>query len=657
MRTEAVIILSRRQTQAGAAHACAALSETLLDAGGTDDYQSILNYLGHLDQATADDKYWVLGHAPSQDCLAMSQRGEVTVEDCSQSFAALCSHQAPLSTSASADRSRRWQMTVPLDGATLYGYRDKRSFKFEGIRYAPQPQRFAHSTLQEVGSEEIHAVDPGSWCIQSDSQGSEDCLFLNVWTPYIPLDATDASAKLRPVMLYIHGGAFVSGSGAQSAFDGGNMASRGDVVVVTINYRLGTMGFLSLANLGANGNWALGDQLVALQWVRKYIRWLGGDPDRITLVGQSAGAASVRVMLGLPQASGQFAGAILQSSPAGFGFSQPYSDYTDLVTAYFNHTVPVLEGVGCLEVTDQLACMRKVDAHTLGNLNVQAAAFVQDGWLISFPRLPLEPSSSVAQVPILMGTMMDESPVFLPLPFTWDASLAFNSFGLDPTLLQGDPPNFPLLPGEPVASAYNVLARAASDAMFRCLDYATADALSLRPGDDSFSHSRSTYYYEMNRAYGFYPNLPHCMAPPSLDPDLPWGDPGSPNYYKCHSGDLLYTWGNIGYHGLPARDDFDVPFSQYLVDMWAQFARNGDPNPHSDWLAARGYTNTTLAAAVDGPWPPVGIATAPAEDWGYSGSPHMMRVLAAHGYTSADVPFSESEQCKMLGYPLNYYSA
>jgi para-nitrobenzyl esterase len=142
----------------------------------------------------------------------------------------------------------------------------------------------------------------------------EDCLFLNVWTPGL-------DGQRRPVLVWIHGGAFVLGAGSQSLYDGAALARRGDAVVVTINYRLGALGFLYLRQLSggrlpASGNEGLRDQIAALQWVRDEIAAFGGDPDNVTIFGESAGAMSCATLLGTPRARGLFHRAILQSGAA-----------------------------------------------------------------------------------------------------------------------------------------------------------------------------------------------------------------------------------------------------------------------------------------------------------------------------------------------------
>ncbi len=150
---------------------------------------------------------------------------------------------------------------------------------------------------------------------------SEDCLSLNIWTP-----APDSGR--RPVMVWIHGGSFLSGSGSLGLYRGGMLAREGDVVVVTINYRLGLLGFLAHPALGETGhtwldgrdwtgfgNWGLADQVAALHWVREHISLFGGDPDNVTVFGESAGAMSISTLLGVPAACGLFRRAIVESGP------------------------------------------------------------------------------------------------------------------------------------------------------------------------------------------------------------------------------------------------------------------------------------------------------------------------------------------------------
>jgi para-nitrobenzyl esterase len=138
---------------------------------------------------------------------------------------------------------------------------------------------------------------------------SEDCLTLNIWTP-----APDS--RKRPVLVWIHGGAFASGAGSLAWYSGERFAADGDLVAVSINYRLGALGFLCLPGV-SDGNLGLLDQVAALRFVRDNIAVFGGDPDNVTVVGQSAGAASIAILMTMQQARGLFRRAILQSTPFG----------------------------------------------------------------------------------------------------------------------------------------------------------------------------------------------------------------------------------------------------------------------------------------------------------------------------------------------------
>jgi para-nitrobenzyl esterase len=149
---------------------------------------------------------------------------------------------------------------------------------------------------------------------------SEDCLSLNVWTPELPDAPTVEPGRGRPVMVFIHGGGFTSGSGSVFLYRGGNLVRNGDAVVVTINYRLGALGFLGHRDLadpdGLVGNWGIHDQVAALRWVRDNIAAFGGDPGSVTIFGESAGGFSVATLLGIPAAAGLFHRAVVQSGGA-----------------------------------------------------------------------------------------------------------------------------------------------------------------------------------------------------------------------------------------------------------------------------------------------------------------------------------------------------
>lgn len=152
---------------------------------------------------------------------------------------------------------------------------------------------------------------------------SEDCLFLNIWTP-----ACDSAR--RPVMVWIHGGAFVTGAGSVGTYNGKHLATRGDVVIVTINYRLGAFGFLNLKDATdgtcpGTGSEGIADQIAALAWVKENIAQFGGDPNNVTIFGESAGGMSVGALLASPGARGLFHKAIPQSGACDIGHTREHS--------------------------------------------------------------------------------------------------------------------------------------------------------------------------------------------------------------------------------------------------------------------------------------------------------------------------------------------
>jgi para-nitrobenzyl esterase len=224
---------------------------------------------------------------------------------------------------------------IPVAGGRVRGVRRDDLWSFSGIPYArsptgelrwrpPQPplpwsgvrqaSSFGPIAPQRVAEAGITSPsDPSAEAVQS-----EDCLTLNIWTPEIPEDPTAAAG--RPVMVWIHGGGFTSGSGSVFLYRGGELARHGDVIVVTINYRLGALGFLGHPGLndpdGFIGNWGVHDQVAALRWVRDHIAKFGGDPARVTVFGESAGGFSVAALLGVPSAAGLFRRAIVQSGGA-----------------------------------------------------------------------------------------------------------------------------------------------------------------------------------------------------------------------------------------------------------------------------------------------------------------------------------------------------
>ncbi len=493
--------------------------------------QANLDYLVYQKKAEASSQFWVAPQGGRNDSQIIDVLGHVTLASSSQQFPALCTQSAPYSNATSADTSERWQVRVGANNETLTGFRDRLSFRFLGVRYAPQPRRFTYPVAYTGSGATTSATRFGSQCVQGANSGSEDCLFLNVFTPYLPASPDAKKEDLKPVMFWIHGGAFTGGMGSDPIFDGGSLASRGDVVIVTINYRLTTLGFLALADGVTNGNFGLADQIVALDWVRTHIRAFGGDPDRITIFGQSAGVGSVRAMMASPQAVGKFAAAIPLSNLGGINYGSTYSRYYTVAQAVDRTATAILRATNCTHATSQVDCLRAVPAATLASLSTVARFLVVDGTYLTTAELPL---SSGPRLPfqLMMGTMRDDGAPFITYPNTTDeaAYLSAAGFAVPPPLVFPVPhigPNQTL-------DLYNMSSRLATDGIFRCVDQATVYA-GLRSG-----RFGAVYYYEFDRSYqtGGWPGTDVCNAP--ITADRPHGDPDKP-YFKCHSGELYDT--------------------------------------------------------------------------------------------------------------------
>lgn len=244
------------------------------------------------------------------------------------------------------------------------------------------------------------------------TENGEDCLYLNVFTP-----GCDGGA--RPVMVWIHGGAFLTGTGSMAWYDGTRLAAR-DVVVVTLNYRLGAFGYLHLDGvvdgLPTAGNNGLLDQVAALEWVRDNIQHFGGDPGNVTVFGESAGAMSVGALLGVPAASGLFHRAILQSGACNF-VAEP-EGAADTARKFLAElgVDPSIGAVALRQVpaADLLAAQERVSSsHPIE----KGLAFtpVVDGSVI--PRQPLHAvvSGAAAGVDLLAGSNLEEMKMFLLL--------------------------------------------------------------------------------------------------------------------------------------------------------------------------------------------------------------------------------------------------
>ncbi|MFX1536908.1 MAG: carboxylesterase/lipase family protein [Promethearchaeota archaeon] len=284
--------------------------------------------------------------------------------------------------------------------------------EFLGIRYAKAPigeLRFQQPQQLEPWEEIYDATKYGSIAPQlwEDNppiklEESEDCLFLNIYTP-------QADDNKRPVMFYIHGGAFAIGSGSRPRLYGGNLVKHGNVVVVTIQYRLGALGFLYMDNVSPN--LGLQDQVCALKWVRDNIDAFGGDPNNITVFGQSAGAQSVLYLLLMPQAKGLFHKAIAQSGsiPLDFGISRNYVNSTPKLLSKLKIQPGNLRALKDLPLEQLMNAQKKIQKGILSEMTFYP---VMDGKVVPKNVPGVLKTGFAKDIPLIIGNTADELPLF-----------------------------------------------------------------------------------------------------------------------------------------------------------------------------------------------------------------------------------------------------
>ena len=379
----------------------------------------------------------------------------------------------------------------------------------------------------------------------------EDVLNLNVWTP-------DPSASGLPVLVWVHGGAFVNGSGAVPQYDGTAFARDG-VVLVTFNYRLGVDGFLHFDD-GGPANRGLLDQVAALEWVRDNIAAFGGDPGRVTIAGESAGAMSVASLLTMPRAAGLFSRAVAQS---GAGHHALSSGTARRVAGYLAEQLGVpltREALAAVPVPDLVAAQRGLsvqaaavpDPARWGEITLNAMVYepVVDGDVLPAVPITAVAAGAGADVDLLVGTNTDEHALFLvPNGFVDLVSedllrMALAGYGVPVEDLvaayRADAPS--ATPGE-------LLVKAATDWFFRVPAVRLAEARVAGPA--------RTYVYE-----------------------FAWPSPQfGGRLGACHALELAFVFDTLASEGVEPMAGPDAP--QELADVvhaaWVAFVTTGDP--------------------------------------------------------------------------------
>jgi len=388
---------------------------------------------------------------------------------------------------------------------------------------------------------------------------SEDCLNLNVWTP-----AGGANDKL-PVMVWFYGGAYAEGGNSMPFADGARLAEKG-VIVVSVNYRVGAFGFLSHPDLtagsphNASGNQALSDGIAALKWVQASIGAFGGDPDNVTIFGQSAGACISAALVGSPEAAGLFSKAISQSGAwAGLTAAKMVAR-----EAAEKQTIEAMEKAG----VKSLAELQALPADEVAKIS-RAQSIIVDGWIV-----PEDQSITFAQgrqnkVDVLLGSNANEGGSFAFGPPTTAASWK-----------------------DGAAQRWGELADAGLAAY-----PVTTDAEAQAAASQPFTHGIAWFM----RRYADDQVKAGKKAYLYLFSHNPPGEPGKPSAGPTHAAELAYMFNNLDVvrevpdpssPEVASKSPPDIKLADQMATYWTNFAKSGDPNgaglpvwPEADKLA------------------------------------------------------------------------
>jgi para-nitrobenzyl esterase len=372
---------------------------------------------------------------------------------------------------------------------------------------------------------------------------SEDCLVLNIWSQ-------GPGGAPRPVMVWLHGGGFITGAASDSLYDGRRFAERGDVVVVTLNYRLGPLGFLHLFGTGgAETNLGLRDQIAALGWVRDNIAAFGGDPGNVTLFGQSAGAMAIGALLGVPAARPLFRRAILQSGAARHVHDRPAAErLTRLCLRHLGLRGVDMDALRALPVEAfTAACLRMMTGVSVNGLPFQP---VVDGDLMPQPPLAAVGAGAACGIPLLVSTTRDEIALYA-------------------IVAERDPR--PRL----VKRWHRLLAIARLPAMIGARRLARLLRAYRDEGSQAFASDLVFRQPALDLAEAQGPHAPVFMA------RFDWPSPAyGGRLGACHAVDIPFVWNTLDSPGARTigRDGpAERALADAVQDAWITFARDGVP--------------------------------------------------------------------------------
>ena len=476
---------------------------------------------------------------------------------------------------------------------------------FKGVPYANPPidaLRFRPPSPVQPWGAALIADHFGATCpqegilINSDEPQSEDCLTLNIWAPTDESGQALARDAKAPVMVWIHGGGFSQGSGSFELYHGARLSARGDAVVVTMNYRLGLLGFLATRKLADDsheglvgedaelsharqvGNFGIQDQLLALEWIKSHIAHFGGDPENVTVFGESAGGFSICALLSSPLSNGLLDRVIIQSGGGCTGFP-PLSDQDSSLeeSQTEQNSTSVLDELGCsaLSGADLHRCLEALSIddllrgiNTLGEsaLGLQEIGPVTDGALILGRLDHLIRDGLIEPKPTLIGSNADEMTLF-----TFNISITLDSFLADVELFFGPVADnifalYPAMDHREARQAYNDLL---ADLIFICPTLLFASTISTR------SNEVWVYHFTHSLANGPISTLG-----------------------ATHALEIPFVFNNteVEIYGSSANEA-DKRLSDLMSDAWLSFARSGDPNTEAiSWPT---YTSSQSETRID----------------------------------------------------------
>lgn len=451
-----------------------------------------------------------------------------------------------------------------IDSGAITGATTDGIASFKGIPYAAPPVgagRWSAPAPAAPWGVQRDATNYGPDCMQNPLPGiqpgsrpmSEDCLTLNVWTP------KPAKGAKLPVMVWIHGGGFVGGSGTLPETDGAALARR-DVVVVSFNYRLGRFGFFAHSALGKDGNWGLMDQIAALKWVQRNIAAFGGDPAKVTIFGESAGGESVSRLMASPAAKGLFTRAIVASG-GGRDNWPTLADAQAKGQAFGARAgaadAAALRALPADKVLGSIALMSKEDDRYSGPMT--------DGTIVPANADAIFAAGKQARIPYIIGSNDDELG-FIPAPFR--------------AMVNG-----------PVEKALGSAAATVKAA------YASAEEASRRLGSDAI-FAEPALAFGLSQARAEAPTFLYrfgYVAEGQRKPDIG----------AVHASDIAFQFGNLPADATAA----DRAAANQLGDYWTNFVKTGDPNgsglpvwsrldPAAPRLLSIGIGGTAMAMAT-----------------------------------------------------------